>query len=210
MNSLNKYKLIKNPKAKYVITFEKLLGEKSFMDIEYISPKDYICKYWSEYKKTYPNESVNMNGNIFELIIYSLFYREGLLPFYTQAKVTYVPNVIFDAILYNRSQPIGISLKTSLRERYKQADLEAIALKYVHRRAKCYLLTMESKEAKENKAKIKEGDIIGLDDIIDCNTDEIDKLIEALKLNHYEEAESKPAVEGFIVKKLDEYGIIRK
>lgn len=210
MASLKKYKIVRSSSNTSVKVFEKLMGEKSFMDIEYESPKDYINKYWSGYKSKYPNGNININGSVFELIIYSLFYREGLLPFYTQAKVTYVPNVIFDAILYNRSQPISISLKTSLRERYKQADLEAIALKYVHRRAKCYLLTMDSKEAKDNKAKIKRGDIIGLDDIVDCNTDEINELIETLKLNSYEEAECKPAVAGFIVKKLDEHGIIRK
>lgn len=200
MESLKKYKIVKNPKTKSVILFEKLMGEKCFMDIEYESPKEYVKKYWEAYKNISPTDNQSLNGNVFELIIYSLFYREGLLPFYTQAKVTYVPNVIFDAILYNESQPISISIKTSLRERYKQADLEAIALKYVHRRAKCYLLTMESKEAKENKAKIEKGDIIGLDDIIDCNTEEINELIKELKLNFYKEAESKPAVEGFIVK----------
>lgn len=201
MESLKINKVVRNTKTKSVKIFEKLMGEKSFMDIDYESPKDYINKYWNAYKNTNLGDNQSLNGNIFELIIYSLFFREGLLPFYTQAKVTYVPNIVFDAILYNRSQPISISLKTSLRERYKQADLEAIALKYVHRRAKCYLLTLESKEAEENKEKIRRGDIIGLDDIIDCNTDEINRLIEKLKQSHYEEAESQPAVEGFIVKK---------
>lgn len=201
MESLKINKVVRNTKTKSVKIFEKLMGEKSFMDIDYESPKDYINKYWNAYKNTNLGDNQSLNGNVFELIIYSLFFREGLLPFYTQAKVTYVPNIVFDAILYNRSQPISISLKTSLRERYKQADLEAIALKYVHRRAKCYLLTLESKEAEENKEKIRRGDIIGLDDIIDCNTDEINRLIEKLKQSHYEEAESQPAVEGFIVKK---------
>ena len=201
MESLKINKVVRNTKTKSVKIFEKLMGEKSFMDIDYESPKDYINKYWNAYKNTNLGDNLSLNGNVFELIIYSLFFREGLLPFYTQAKVTYVPNIVFDAILYNRSQPISISLKTSLRERYKQADLEAIALKYVHRRAKCYLLTLESKEAEENKEKIRRGDIIGLDDIIDCNTDEINRLIEKLKQSHYEEAESQPAVEGFIVKK---------
>ena len=43
------------------------------------------------------------------------------------------------------------------RERYKQADLEAIALKYVHRKALSYLVTLEANEAKSVKAKIKSG-----------------------------------------------------
>lgn len=202
MESLRKYKIVKNGSSKSAKIFEELMGDITFMDIEYESPQDYISKYWNAYKRKVLTNNVSLNGNVFELIIYSLFYREGLLPFYTQAKVTYVPNVIFDAILYNRNQPICISLKTSLRERYKQADLEAIALKYVHRCAKCYLLTMESKEVKETKEKIRRGDIIGLDDVIDCNTNDINNLIDKLKQQYFEEAESKPAVEGFLVKNM--------
>jgi hypothetical protein len=50
-------------------------------------------------------------------------------------------------------RPICISAKTSLRERYKQADFEAIALKYVHRKALSFLVTLEENEAKSVKAK---------------------------------------------------------
>lgn len=127
-------------------------------------------------------------------------YREGIKPFYTQAKVTYVPNIVYDTILYNQSQPVSLSLKTSLRERYKQADLEAVALKYVHRRSKCYLLTISSAEAVPANDKIEKGDIIGLDAVIDCTTSQIDNLIADLKNVTFEEAESKPAVYGNIVK----------
>ena len=201
MGAIKEHGIVKNSKTKTVLLFEELLDDTNFMNIEYDSPRDYINKYWTTYKSKYPNENASLNGGIYELIIYTLFYREGLVPFYSQAKVTYVPNVIFDAILYNKNQPINISLKTSLRERYKQADLESIALKYVHRRAKCYLLTMESNEAAEANEKIKRGDIIGLDKVIDCNTEQINELIEELKQYNYEEAESKPAVEGFIIKK---------
>lgn len=134
------------------------------------------------------------------MIIYTLLYREGIKPFYTQAKVTYVPNIVYDAILYNQSQPVSLSLKTSLRERYKQADLEAVALKYVHRRSKCYLLTISPEEAASANEKIKKGDIIGLDAVIDCTTSQIDDLIADLKNVTFEEAESKPAVTGNIIK----------
>lgn len=74
--------------------------------------------------------------------------------------------------------PICISAKTSLRERYKQADLEAIALKYVHRRALCYLVTLDISEAKKVKEKIKSGDVIGLDKVVVATSDEFNDLIE--------------------------------
>lgn len=201
MGAIKEHSIVKNYKTKTVLIFEGLLDGTNFIDVEYDSPQEYIKKYWTAYKNKYPKANASLNGGIYELIIYTLFYREGLVPFYSQAKVTYVPNVIFDAILYNQNQPISISLNTSLRERYKQADLESIALKYVHRRAKCYLLTLEANEAAEANEKIKRGDIIGLDKVVDCNTKQINELIEELKQCKYEEAESKPAVEGFIIKK---------
>lgn len=176
--------------------FDSLFPGKSFMTIKYKSPKDYVRLYWEALEKA---GQPSLHGNIFEYIIYSLLYREGILPFYTQAKVAFVPNVNFDALLYCRSTPVSLSLKTSLRERYKQADLEAIALKYVHRRSKCYLLTMDSKEANAQKGKILSGDIIGLDEIIDCNTSDIDNLFLNLKQTSFAVSEKIEVVQGNLV-----------
>lgn len=174
-----KTKRIVSSKNKSSRIFEALFGETDFMHVNYNSPKEYVQMYWEKYRiSTKTNNS--LNGNIFEIIINTLLYREGLLPFYTQAKVAFVPNIEYDTLLYTPSRPISLSLKTSLRERYKQADLEAIALKYVHRQAKCYLLTLDTSEANDNKEKIRKGAIIGLDSIIDCNSDDINDLIAEL------------------------------
>lgn len=199
MGVLKACKIVKS-NTKTVEFFEKLFPDETFLNMAYLSPKDYIMRYWSAFKNAHPNSTPSINGNMFELIIYTLLYREGIKPFYTQAKVTYVPNIIYDAILYNQSQPVSLSLKTSLRERYKQADLEAVAQKYVHRRSKCYLLTISAEEAAIANEKIKKGDIIGLDAVIDCTTSQIDDLVTNLKSIVFEEAESKPAVYGNIVK----------
>ncbi|MCQ2308429.1 MAG: hypothetical protein MJZ78_00395 [Bacteroidales bacterium] len=159
--------------------FENLFSGQTFKDIEYSKPSDYVNKYWKEY--TSKRIDGGLNGQIFEIIISTLLYRENLLPFYIQAKVAFVPNVYFDIILYSlECGPISLSLKTSLRERYKQADLEAIALKYVHRKAKSYLLTMEEREGKSVKDKIKTGDVIGIDDVVICSLSDIDDLISKL------------------------------
>ena len=83
--------------------------------------------------------------------------------------------------------PICWSVKTSLRERYKQADLESIALKYVHRKALSYLITLEKNEAKSVKAKIKTGDVIGLDEVIVATEPEFDLLVAELKKYQFEE-----------------------
>ena len=172
-----KSKNIVSTKNKSSIIFENLFGETDFLHISYSSPQEYVRLYWDRYRNTAETNN-SLNGNIFEIIIKTLLYREGF--FYTKAKVAFVPNIEYDALLYTPSRPISLSLKTSLRERYKQADLEAIALKYVHRQAICYLLTLDSDEADDNKEKIRKGEIIGLDKIIDCNCSDIDNMIEEL------------------------------
>ena len=123
-----------------------------------------------------------MNGKVFEYILATLCVRENILPIYMSAKVAFVPNVIYDLMFYTDERgPICWSVKTSLRERYKQADLEAIALKYVHRKALSYLITLETNEAKRIKHKIKGGDVIGIDDVIVATSDEFNELIQELK-----------------------------
>lgn len=180
--------------------FENLLPDISFLEVKYKSPHEYVACYWQKYTESGGQDN-SVNGGIFELIIYTLLYRENILPFYTQAKVAFVPNIEFDTILYSKSSPICLSLKTSLRERYKQADLEAIALKYVHRKAQSFLLTLSSKEATVIKNKIPEGEVIGLDDIIDCNTEDIDFLIEKLKEKKFSESVSIDVLTGNLVKR---------
>lgn len=161
--------------------FEGLFPDKTFWDIDYISPSDYVTKYWNAYKSMGVGSNA-MNGNIFELIIYTLFVRENLLPMYLQAKVAFIPNVEYDLIIYNKEiGPISISLKTSLRERKKQADLEAIALKYVHRKSECYLISMDKQEVDAAKKDINEGCLLGLNDVIYASGIEFDEFIAKLK-----------------------------
>lgn len=201
MGILYSKQIIKSKKSKSASIFEKLFETVDFENINYSSPQDYIRQYWGKFLTT-GRYSNTINGNFFELVIHTLLYREGLLPFYTQAKVAFVPNVKFDTILYTQARPISLSLKTSLRERYKQADLEAIALQHVHRRAESYLLTLDSNEAELCKEKIKSGDIIGLNKIIDCNTSDIDNLINELRQIKSELAEAQriKVVTGNLIK----------
>ena len=145
-------------------------------------PSEYVTDCWNKYVSSGVPRSNSLNGTIFELIIATLFVKEGILPLYLQAKVAFVPNVNFDAVLYSsESGPIGLSLKTSLRERYKQADLEAIALKYVHRKAENYLLTMDPAEAASVSEKIAKGEALGLNKAILTTTTAFDSFVDELK-----------------------------
>ena len=194
MNKLNQLGITVGINNKAEIVFDSLFP--SFLNVEYKKPSDYISIYWEAFQK-HPESNNNLNGKIFEYILATLFIRENLLPLYLSAKVAFVPNVIYDLMFYTTERgPICISAKTSLRERYKQADLEAIALKYVHRKALSYLVTLEANEAKSVKTKIKSGDVIGLDDVIVATSNDFNILIEELKTFKFSEPPTVKVIES--------------
>ena len=174
--------------------FEKIFPD--FIEVKYNEPSDYIKTFWIKYEEQ-PDRNANLNGKMFEYILASLCIREGILPLYMSAKVAFVPNVIYDLMFYSAERgPICWSVKTSLRERYKQADLESIALKYVHRKALSYLITLSEKEAIGVKTKIKSGDVIGLDNVIVATNPEFDVLVADLKLFKFEEPPTVKVIES--------------
>lgn len=198
MSLLKDYNVVRNEGVASNI-FEGLFDDIPFTDIPYSTPSEYVRTYWEKYLVS-PNRSASVNGNMFELIMATLFIRENILPLYLQAKVAFVPNVEYDAILYCREfGSIGLSLKTSLRERYKQADLEAIALKYVHRRAKSFLLTLDKRESEMVNRKIKSGDVIGLNKSVYCASSELDELFSNLKEMEFEQAGVVPIIESNLI-----------
>ena len=179
MGKLNDLSITIGRDNKAEIVFDSLFP--NFLEVEYEKPSDYIQKYWNAFKN-HSESNNNLNGKVFEYILATLCVREGILPIYMSAKVAFVPNVIYDLMFYTTERgPICWSVKTSLRERYKQADLESIALKYVHRKALSYLITLDEKEAKGVKNKIVSGDVIGLDNVIVATNPEFDELILELK-----------------------------
>lgn len=176
---LNKLGITIGLDTKAAAIFSKVFPD--FFNIIYDRPSNYVRQFWDIYKKL-PDTNSNLNGKIFEYVLATLCIRENILPLYISAKVAFVPNVIYDLMFYSKERgPICWSVKTSLRERYKQADLEAIALKYVHRKALSYLITLDEKEANGVKNKIKNGDVIGLDNVVVATNPEFDLLIEELK-----------------------------
>ena len=180
--------------------FEELFP--SFLEVEYDTPKEYVQKYWDAYNASGKINN-NLNGKLFEIIIMTLLYREGIVPFYTQAHVTFVPSIDFDVILYKEDQyghiPYCLSLKTSLRERWKQADLEGEALTKVHRRAKCYLLCLHEGETKRINQKIVSGEAVGIDEVVYCLTDRFDSFIDELKSATYRRSIQVDVVTGKVI-----------
>ena len=171
--------IVANKKGKSYKFFTQFITPK-FTDLANLSPSEYVNECWSKYQAC-PDKNNSINGTIFEYIIETALYNKGILPMFTQASMAFVPNANFDILLYTSENfPIGLSLKTSLRERYKQADLEAIALKYVHRRALNYLITFSGDEADGVKDKIKDGTLLGINKVVTADTTAFDELCEEL------------------------------
>lgn len=146
-----------------------------------LSYSSVIKSIFVEYRN-YPNRSNSLNGIVFESLLAAIFLKTGVQPIFVQAEVVYVPNVHFDFLLHSKKYgPISISAKTSLRERYKQADLEAIVLKNVHRNAKAYLVTLNESEAATVQRKVESLDVIGIDQVIVATAPEFDEFLQKLQ-----------------------------
>ncbi len=160
--------------------FDELFQDILTADIG--SEATFIDKLW----RRYANRNPALNGNVFEGILATIFYRSGILPLYVQAKLSFVPNIDFDFVAYSEEcGPVILSAKTSLRERYKQADLEGMMVRQVHRKAKSFLLTLDTPEADNVNRKISEGLVLGIDSVVVANDESFDALIEELQSYTY-------------------------
>lgn len=131
--------------------------------------------------------SNNIRGSVFELLVGVVFLRNGIRPFFRQAEVTFVNNARFDFLLWEDGwRPISISLKTSLRERYKQAELEAGALKNVHRKSENYLVTLDAVAVETRRRKLADASqFSNLDSLILADAAEFDELVAYLSGKKY-------------------------
>ena len=148
-----------------------------------------VLSAWREEVSTHAEGGKqSLGGKIFELMISDVLAQHGILPFYWQAEFVLVPNARFDFICYRPKAPVVLAAKTSLRERYKQADLEGMALKQVYRRASCHLITTSPDEAAGVVRKITAGDVAGIDRCILAETPEFDELIAEMREMSFTEA----------------------
>lgn len=170
--------IISGPKVRDVFN-----SELSFaFHAEIKSPSQFMSNIWN----TYNQRNNVINGKVFEAALALVLVRCGLEPLFTQAKLAFIPNVEFDFVLYSDDcGPIVLSAKTSLRERYKQSDLEGMMLRQVHRKSQSYLLTMDQKEAPRVVAKLEDGTILGIDEVVLTNSEKFDDLIQNLRRHNF-------------------------
>ena len=152
----------------------------------YSSAHEFVGSAYEMYRANYSNNP-SVNGKVFELLICETLVRENVLPFYYQAQIYLVPNATFDIVCFNSRKPVVLSCKVSLRERYKQADLEGTVLRQVYRLAESYLLTL-SDEQTGVQAKIEEGGIAGLTACIRADAEQYTRLLAKLSKREFVEA----------------------
>jgi hypothetical protein len=144
-----------------------------------LTASSFIKKYWHHYQ-TKHSSNQNINGKVFEELIAITLIRNNILPFYMQAQVAFISYVNYDIIIYaDDIGPISLSAKTSLRERWKQADLEAVALKYIHRKSESYVITLDTEAVR--RRRVDPSAAMGIDAFVLADTEEYDKLTASLK-----------------------------
>jgi hypothetical protein len=144
-----------------------------------LSASEFVEQKWLKYKSNYPDDR-GTNGKVFEELIAMTLIRQGIMPFYIQAEISFIPNVKYDFVIYSEEiGPIVLSAKTSLRERYKQAELEAMVLKNIHRKSKSYVISMDVAAIKVRKKNI--DSLIAINNFILATSQEYDSFLEDIK-----------------------------
>ena len=171
---------------------------------ESVTGSEFIVAGYQWYKARYNTSKASYrrrNGQVFEGLVLCALQKAGVSPVYYQARVELIPTVVYDILLYDRKRPAVLSCKTSLRERWKQADLEGLALKQVYLGATNYLLTLSEQEGAKVQRRIEDSEVFGLDEciVIKSQGDRFDQLIEELAGRDFTEASPIVPVTGKIL-----------
>ena len=142
-------------------------------------------------KAGYSAQSIgSMRGRWLEWALLVALKQQELTPSYWQAEFTAVPNAFNDVTLWSKEYgPVVLSCKTSLRERYKQADLEAEALKHHYPKGKFFLVTLDAdkKHVARVRQKITVREVIALHAVYDeTNADELFAFLKTLTIREPE------------------------
>lgn len=112
-----------------------------------------------------PQSIANLAGTALEYSLMVALLERGKQPLFWQAEFAEIPNNFYDIVMFTREHgPVVISPKTSLRERYKQADLESLALRVVFPNSRFYLVTLDpnKKHVANVQRKIAAGEVRGI------------------------------------------------
>ena len=162
-----------------------VFSEDDFMNFNYEKPTEFITHFWNifeDYKVRYlkkNKEKINNSypGQAYGIILAYLFTREGIEITYMDEKID-VKNVRPDFLFIKNEKHFFVSIKTSGRERWKEAELEARDYKIKYPYATCVLVMHHEKEV---KAREKDIDDLTLDNIIYSGSEKFNDLISSIK-----------------------------
>lgn len=144
----------------------------------YSDAKNFFIHFWSIFENYSLSKSLNnqVPGDAFEIIFAFILDYENIEIFSMDEQVKGIDFVKPDFI--TKKHHHFISCKTSLRERWKQADWESMRFKKIYSKSKCFLLTNHYKEYLSLKNKITKLD---LDEVYFAGSDDINLLIKQLR-----------------------------
>jgi hypothetical protein len=127
----------------------------------------------------YPSDK-NLHGAVLQALVEQCLTSHGIAPFYTEVEMQFIPVARYDIIVYTKKfGPVNLSLKTTLRERWKQAEFEGMALRKVYRRSRVYVVNNSADETRTRKQKMSQCEAIR--DFVVCTSPIFDQLIADLK-----------------------------
>ena len=133
-----------------------------------------------------PQSIGSMGGRWLEWAVLVALKAKGLTPAYWQAEFVAVPHAYNDVTLWSKEYgPVILSCKTSLRERYKQADLEALALRGTFPNGRFCLVTLDAdkKHVARVRKKIAGKEVLALQQVYDEESaDELFNFLKTLTL----------------------------
>lgn len=156
--------------TKSTLSFARLQPSLDEITLPY---SDYLRSIWSIAK-----DLEIARGWFFELAVASILSHSELRGYSRGVIFRGMAGTSFDLALWDvtSDSPITLQLTSTVRERYKLADLEAFKLKSKYPRSKCYLLTFDYTEAARLQSHVFES----LNQVIFVGSDEFDHLVENL------------------------------
>lgn len=158
-----------------------LLNFSEYMYLNHAILNDHFrCHYYSSQSQKV------LRGKINEFLILLYLQNHGLIFLYPQVRLFFIPDIKFDLVLFTQTKRIiAFNFKTSLRERYKQAVVEAQQVKKLDTRFEFYLLTNNLVESHRLNQKINHGKIAGINQVIDCFSSQANVFLQTLLTNHF-------------------------
>ena len=167
-------------RLKKKVIYKNFFEPHNLDQYSYTDANNFFQHFWDKFNVYKKGQIINnqIPGDVFEIIIGFILDYEKINIFSMDENVEDILFVKPDFTIRDKRKNIFISCKTSIRERWKQADWESIRYKKKFPDAKCFVITNHKKEAESLKKKLNEIDI---DKVFYSGSNEINDFVKQLK-----------------------------